>query len=105
MLTNPAVSRVLYIAAVVLNYGLTAFAIELGKGNVPIPTQWQWIIPILSAVVTALLMFLPRYGGELIARQVDRLKSQGVRRRDMQVREFPAATARREAAAGGPALP
>lgn len=78
-------SRVLYAAGCVVNLALTAFAIQLGAGNVPIPTSLIWTVPILTAVVTGLMAFLPRVGSEPIAQQVNALAAQGVHKRDMAV--------------------
>lgn len=85
MTTNPAISRVLQGAAVIASFVLTAFAVELGKGTVPIPEQWQWTVPILNAAITGALIFLPRPGSERLAAQVDHLKAQGVPKSDMMV--------------------
>lgn len=87
MMSNPSVSRALYALAVIANFVLTSFAIQLGAGRVPIPEAWEWITPLISAAVTGALMFLPRAGAEHIAQQVDILASQGVRKRDMVVLE------------------
>lgn len=84
-MTNPLVSRALYALAVIANFVLTAFAIQLGAGKVPIPEASQWTVPLISAAVTAALMFLPRAGAEDLARQVDALKQAGVPRRQMVV--------------------
>jgi hypothetical protein len=76
MSTNPAVNRVLQASAVILSFVLTAFAIELGKGTVPIPDQYQWLVPIINAAVTGALIFLPRPGSEMLARQVDHFRTE-----------------------------
>jgi hypothetical protein len=83
--SNPAVSRVLYIFLFCLNLVIGAFLIQLGAGKVPIPDTWQWATPLLLAGLNGLAMFLPRAGGEFIAQQVDALKARGVARRDMVV--------------------
>lgn len=84
-MSNPMTSRALYALAVIANFVLTSFAIQLGAGRVPIPEAWEWITPLISAAVTGALMFLPRAGAEHIAQQVDLLSEQGVRKRDMVV--------------------
>lgn len=84
-MSNPYVSRFLYGAAIIASYALTAFAIQLGAGRVPISDDWQWVVPILSAVVTGLLTLLPRVGSEHIAMQTDALKARGVPRHEMVV--------------------
>lgn len=85
MTTSPAVSRILQIAAVIASFVLTAFAIELGKGTVPISEEWRWTVPIINAAVTGALIFLPRPGSERLAAQVDDLKARGVPKSDMLV--------------------
>lgn len=84
-MSNPTASRILYAAAIVVSYALTAFAIQLGAGKVPISDDWQWVVPIVSAVVTGMLTLLPRAGSEGLAQQVDALKARGVHRSDMRV--------------------
>lgn len=84
-MTQATMSRVLYALAVIANFILTAFAIQLGAGKVPIPEAWSWVIPLISAAVTGTLMFLPRVGSEHISAQVDALKAVGVEKRDMIV--------------------
>lgn len=76
MTPNPLINRLLQVAAVVLSFTLTAFAIELGKGTVPIPPEYQWTVPILNAAITGLLIFLPRPGSERLAREVDHWRSE-----------------------------
>lgn len=71
-------NRALYGLVIVASYGLTAFAVQLGAGKVPIPDEWEWVLPILSAVVTATLTLLPRVGNEGIAAQSDALKARGI---------------------------
>lgn len=72
-MSNPYVSRALYGLAIIANYGLTAFAIQLGAGKVPIPDRWEWAVPILSAVVTATLILLPKGGHENLSADADAL--------------------------------
>lgn len=83
--SNPVVTRAGYALAIVLSYGLTAFAIQLGAGKVPIPEAWQWTVPIIGALITASLMLLPRPGAVNLAQQVDQLAAQGIQKRDMVV--------------------
>ena len=49
----------LYSALVVLNAGLTALAAGLMQGQVPIPAEYLWIVPIVVAMLTALTALLP----------------------------------------------
>lgn len=84
-MTQAMMSRVLYALAVVANFVLTAFAIQLGGGRVPISADWQWAVPLITAAVTGAMMFLPRVGSESISVQVDALKAQGVAKQDMLV--------------------
>ena len=84
-MSNPYVSRILYGVAVVLSYALTSFGIQLGAGKVPISPDWEWVVPILSAVVTGLLTLLPRVGYEHVAQQTDSMVARGYRRRDLVV--------------------
>lgn len=53
-----------YAALVILNVALSAFNQQLGAGQVPLPHEWSWIIPILSAVIVAATMLLPKLGDE-----------------------------------------
>lgn len=86
MTPNPLLNRLLQVAAVVLSFTLTAFAIELGKGTVPIPPEYQWTVPILNAAITGLLIFLPRPGSERLAREVDHWRSEhNLSRADLRV--------------------
>lgn len=78
-------SRVLYAVGVIANFALTAFAVQLGAGKIPIPEAWSWVVPILAAIVTGAMMFLPRVGSEPISVQVDALTAQGFSKRDLAV--------------------
>jgi len=49
-----------YGTLAVLNLMLTAFAVELGAGRVPIPAEAQWVVPVLVAGLTGATMLLPR---------------------------------------------
>lgn len=84
-MSSPFVSRTLYALAMIANFVLTAFAIQLGAGKVPIPPGWEWTIPLIAAAVTGAMMFLPRAGSEPISMQVDRLQAQGYAKREMIV--------------------
>lgn len=55
--------RVAYGALVVINVALGAFYLELGAGNVPIPEEYRWLTPIVSAAIVALCAMLPRLNG------------------------------------------
>lgn len=57
-------SHAAYVTLAVLAALLTAFAQQLGAGKVPIPSDWQWVVPILSAGVVALAALLPKVGSE-----------------------------------------
>lgn len=37
---------------VIVFYTLQQFAIELGAGHVPIPAEYQWTVPIATALIT-----------------------------------------------------
>lgn len=84
-MSKPFWNRAIYIAAIVFSYALSQFAIELGKGTVPIPPEWQWVVPILNAAITGALMFRPRVGYEDIAQQTDLMTAQGHKKRDLVV--------------------
>lgn len=51
-----------YAVLVILNAGLVVFAQQLATGAVPLPQEWQWVVPIAVAMVTALAALLPRVG-------------------------------------------
>ncbi len=51
-----------YAALIVASSMVGQFAIELGAGAVPIPTGWEWLVPIILAGLQALGAFLPRPG-------------------------------------------
>ena len=53
---------VVYGALIVANAGLVALSQQLGAGNVPIPVEWQWTVPILGAMLVATTALLPRIG-------------------------------------------
>lgn len=57
-----ATHTVSYIGLAVLAAMLTVFNIELAQGLVPIPPDWQWVAPIISAGIVAVTVFLPRAG-------------------------------------------
>lgn len=46
---------------VVFTYVMQQFAIELGAGHVPIPEQWQWTVPILTALIAGVLAVITPY--------------------------------------------
>lgn len=85
MTSNPAVSRMIYASLVVMNLIIGALLIEIGRGTVPIPPNLQWTVPILVAALNGIALFLPRIGGERLARQVDRLAESGVPKHRMRV--------------------
>lgn len=49
-----------YLALMILNVALGAFNQQLGAGQVPIPPSLTWVVPIVSAVIVALTMLLPK---------------------------------------------
>ena len=53
-----------YGALILLNVALSQFGLELAKGNVPVPADILWSVPIVTAVLTALGMLLPRAGAK-----------------------------------------
>ena len=61
----------MYGGLAVLNAILTQFAVELGKGSVPIPAHWAWVIPILGAGLVTLTMLLPRLGPDRTVRTTE----------------------------------
>lgn len=84
-MTGPTLNRVLYAALAILNLMIGALLVEIGKGTVPIPEQWQWAVPVLLAALNGLALFLPRVGSEGLSVQVDALKAKGVHKDDMVV--------------------
>lgn len=80
-----------YATLAVLSALLTAFAVQLGAGKVPIPDDWQWVVPILSAGLVAVTSLLPRIGSEPISSQVDALRERGYQRKDLRVIPQPGA--------------
>lgn len=52
----------MYGGLAVLNLALNALSIQLGAGNVPIPSSLDWTVPILSAVLVGVTTLLPRIG-------------------------------------------
>lgn len=60
MKTNAA----LYGVLILLNIGLTQFAVELGAGHVPVPEAVRWIVPIVTALLTGLGALLPKLTAE-----------------------------------------
>ena len=53
-----------YLALMFVSGALAQFAIELGAGHVPVPIEWRWVVPILSAGIVALTPLLPQVGGD-----------------------------------------
>jgi hypothetical protein len=43
--------------------GLTALAVELSSGRVPVAEQWKWVIPVAVAMIAALAPQL-KFGAE-----------------------------------------
>lgn len=48
---------------------LSQFNIELGKGNVPIPNDWQWAVPIITAGIAAIITVVTPYFSPSQARE------------------------------------
>lgn len=46
---------------IVLVYVMQQVAIELGAGHVPIPDEWRWTVPILTALIAGVLAVLTPY--------------------------------------------
>ena len=44
--------------------GLTQFGMELAAGNVPLPQEVRWLVPILVAVISALSPYVLSRRGE-----------------------------------------
>lgn len=51
-----------YGALIIINMACAALAIEVGAGRAPIPAEWQWLVPVIVAVLTGLTMLLPKAG-------------------------------------------
>lgn len=49
-----------YILLSCANAVLAQLAIELGRGQVPIPAGYEWTVPLLSAALVALTATLPK---------------------------------------------
>ena len=50
----------LYSLLIVLNAGLTALAAGLTQGQVPVPKEYLWLVPVAVAMLTALTALLPQ---------------------------------------------
>jgi len=83
--SNPATARVLQASLVIMNLVIGAIILEIGKGTVPIPDHLEWTVPIILAALNGISLFLPRFGSERLAQQVDRLHARGVQKADMRV--------------------
>ena len=42
----------------VANAGMMEFSRQLGEGTIPIPREWQWVAPIIGAMLVAATMVL-----------------------------------------------
>ncbi len=84
-MSSPLVNRALYAALCVMNLVIGAVILEIGRGTVPIPKEYEWTVPIILAALNGIALFLPRVGAEGIAQQVDILKARNVKRSDMVV--------------------
>lgn len=51
-----------YILLTCASAVLSQLAIELGRGTVPIPHGWEWVVPLISAALVALTARLPKIG-------------------------------------------
>jgi hypothetical protein len=93
-MTHVVANRVIYAALAVLNLVIGALILQIGKGAVPIPESWQWIVPVILAALNGIALFLPRVGGEDIAAQSDVLRVRGTpRHKQVVVTEDEAAFA------------
>ncbi len=61
--TKRARMNVLSIAISVIAAGVTVLAVQLSQGNVPVPSEWKWAIPVVVAMLTALAPQL-KFGSE-----------------------------------------
>lgn len=52
-----------YGGLMIVNAAVTQLAISLGEGKVPLPVEWQWLVPTLVAALTALTALLPSLKG------------------------------------------
>jgi len=48
-------------ATIVLVFVMQQVAIELGAGHIPIPDEWRWTVPILTALCAGVLAVLTPY--------------------------------------------
>lgn len=70
-MTTAVNNRLSYAGLVVLNLVIGALLVQIGNGSVPISKDWQWVVPILLALLNGVAMFLPRVGHEDVAQLVD----------------------------------
>lgn len=55
-------TSVQYLLLSVASAVLSQLAVELGRGNVPIPAGYEWTVSLLSAGIVALTARLPKVG-------------------------------------------
>lgn len=58
----------LYGLAMVANVGLAELGVQLGAGNVPVPENARWVVPIAVAMITAATATLPKLNAKRRAR-------------------------------------
>lgn len=46
---------------IVLSYFLDAMLVQLGAGNIPIPKEYIWTVPLLTALIRGLMAVLTPY--------------------------------------------
>jgi hypothetical protein len=59
-MSKPVWMGVLYGVMAVLNLGLVALYGQIQAGNVPFPTGWEWLAPVISAMLVGATALLPR---------------------------------------------
>lgn len=61
---SKSTASLIYTLLGVLAAIITAFGVELGKGNVPLPPDYAWLVPILSAAIVAVTAAIRKVTGE-----------------------------------------
>lgn len=62
-MSKPAAGAI-YMLLGILAAVIAAFGVELGNGNVPIPPDQAWLVPILSAAIVAVTAAIRKVTGE-----------------------------------------
>lgn len=61
---SKSTASALYSLLGILAAIIAAFGVELGKGNVPLPPDLAWTVPILSAAIVAVTAAIRKVTGE-----------------------------------------